>query len=63
VKPYPIQFYCTFCYEDVEIEQFDGRCKCWYCGRWIRAVHDCCYSEELGSDCYDYTQIDEDEGE
>lgn len=42
------------CPATLEIERFDGACKCWYCGRGVRAVHDC--DED---DCYDYAVSDD----
>lgn len=52
----------TGCYVDIEIERFDGACKCWMCGRGVAAVHDCEYDRETGEgDCYDYAEPMEDE--
>jgi hypothetical protein len=51
-------FFCAHCHEDIVMYAFDGTCKCWFCGRWNYAVHECYYDPEYGSDCCEYAMED-----
>ena len=52
---------CPECAVTLEIDRFDGTCKCYACGRDVVAVHDCDYDYETGDgDCYDFAELAED---
>lgn len=48
---------CPKCGAEHEVEQFEGEVDC-SCGVKLVATHDCEYSEEFGSDCYDDLEVD-----
>lgn len=44
------------CGAELELEQYDGECKCWFCGQSVIVQHDCYAS----GDCDDYCMRGED---